>query len=269
MPVINYTPRRAGTIVPELLDPFIKSTTSRRAKAEDCKTTRDWRRYGVRLPRFCIPARSQMMPVLPIDSSVGSTLNSADTRKQLLSCGSYSYQMISEAIRPALGIFQDHRPCVMPTVKTYIAEKTCWSCPHKVGGKLLEQLTFTRERMVFLRKKLVLRSRARVFIGGLRVARFPFENCTPLWKLPLPPPSFMNLREKYLEEQCPLMPFLPKRIPNWLEELKVMTNHFGVRVIELKSHNSKLSPTNPFFRNLFQWIASVTWRSSGTGRTQP
>lgn len=72
----------------------------------------------------------------------------------------------------------------------------------------------------------------------------------------------MNPEGEHLEEQCPLMPFLPKRIPNWLEELKVMTNHFGVRVIELKSHNSKLSPTNPFFRNLFQWIASVTWRSS-------
>ena len=96
-----------------------------------------------------------------------------------------------------LGIFQDHRPCVMPTAKTYIAEKTCWSCPHRVGGKLLEQLTFTRERMVFLRKKSVLRSRAKVFIDGLRVAGFPFENCTPLWKLPLPPPSFMNLRKKY------------------------------------------------------------------------
>lgn len=41
MPVINYTPRRAGTIVPELLDPFIKSTTLRRAKAEDCKTSKE------------------------------------------------------------------------------------------------------------------------------------------------------------------------------------------------------------------------------------
>ena len=62
----------------------------------------------------------------------------------------------------------------------------------------------------------------------------------------------MNLREKYPEERCPVMTFLPKRIPNWLEELKVMTNYFGIRVTELKSCNSKLSPTNlPFFRDYF------------------
>ena len=41
------------------------------------------------------------MPVLPIGRSVGSTLNSTDKRKQLLSCESYSNQMISEAILPA------------------------------------------------------------------------------------------------------------------------------------------------------------------------
>lgn len=171
MPVINYTPQEGRDHSARAAGPIYKVNNFKKGKGWRLQNLkRDWRRYGVRLPRFCIPACSQVMPVLPIDSSVGSTLNSADTRKQLFSCGSYSYQMISEAIRPALGIFQDHRPCVMPTVKTYIAEKTCWSCPHKVGGKLLEQLTFTRERMIFLRKKLVLRSRARVFIGGLRVS---------------------------------------------------------------------------------------------------
>ena len=107
-----------------------------------------------------------------------------------------------------------------------------------VGGKLLKHLTFTRERMVFLRKESVLRSRARVFIAGIRVAGFPFENCRPLWKLPLPPPSFMNLREKYPEERCPVMTFLPKRIPNWLEELKVMT------IFALESQNSRVATQN-------------------------
>lgn len=62
---------------------------------------RDWRRYWPRLPRFCISASSQVMPVLPIGRSVGSTLNSTDKRKQLLSCESDSNQMISEAILPA------------------------------------------------------------------------------------------------------------------------------------------------------------------------
>ena len=256
--------------MPELLDPFIKSTTLRRAKAEDCKTTKETEE-GVGWD--CQDSASQQAPrwcqYYPFTGLWAVRRTALITRKHLLSCGSYSYQMISEAIHLPLCIFQDHRPCVMPTAKTYIAEKTCWSCPHRVGGKLLEQLTCTRERMVFLRKKSALRSRAKVFIDGLRVAGFPFENCTPLWKLPLPPPSFMNLREKYPEEGCPLMTFLPKRILNWLEELKVMTSHFGVRVIELKSRNSKLSPTNLFFRSLFQWIASVTWRSRGTGRTQP
>ena len=92
--------------------------------------------------------------------------------------------------------------------------------------------------MVFLRKDSVLRSRARVFIAGIRVAGFPFENCRPLWKLPLPPPSFMKLREKYPEERCPVMTFLPKRIPNWLEELKVMT------ILALESQNSRVATQN-------------------------
>lgn len=208
------------------------------------------------------------MPVLPIYRSVGSTLNSTDTRKQLLSCGRFSYQMISEAIYPAPWHLPGSQAlCDAHSKNLHCREDMVILSPQ--SGRKVAGTAHFYQRENGISKKKVLRSRAKVFIDGLRVAGFPFENCTPLWKLPLPPPSFMNLRKKYPEEQCPLMTFLPKRILNWLEELKVMTSHFGIRVIELKSRNSKLSPTNPFFRSLFQWIASVTWRSSGTGRTQP
>lgn len=45
------------------------------------------------------------------------------------------------------------------------------------------------------------------------------------------------------EEKCPLlihlMTFLPKKILSWKEEHKLMTNHFGVRFIELKESQLK------------------------------
>lgn len=133
----------------------------------------------MRLPRFCISASSQVMPVLPIYRSVGSTLNSTDTRKQLLSCGRFSYQMISEAIYPAPWHLPGSQAlCDAHSKNLHCREDMLILSPQ--SGRKVAGTAHFYQRENGISKKKVLRSRAKVFIDGLRVAGFPFENCTPL-----------------------------------------------------------------------------------------
>lgn len=132
----------------------------------------------------------------------------------------------------------------------------CWSCPRR-QWETGPVYFYQRGSVVFTRKELMLGSKARLLISGLLVphpalrtdrvclgSRFPFENHRHLWRLSLPPPSFMNLRERY-PMLIPSDNIFPQKIPNWQEKLKVVTSHFGLWFIELKESQLKVDLSSP------------------------